>query len=78
MEFEDDLQKISSEVQFRGSSHPEKYLFLQIKLETFTKCKNHITKNFGQITSQKHINNLTTTLTTVLIWKQNILQKNLK
>ena len=31
-----------------------------------------------QITSQKRINNLIRTFTTVLIWKQNILQKKLE
>ena len=38
--------------------------------------KSHY-KNSRQITSQKHINNLITTFTTELIWKQNILQKHI-
>ena len=49
-----------------------------MKQEMFRKWKNGITKNFWQIASQKHINNLVTAFITVLIWKQNILQKNLK
>ena len=53
----------------------KKYWFLQIKKETW---KNHITKTFCQITSQKHIKNLPTTFITVSIWKWNILQKKLE
>ena len=60
MKFEDHLQKIISIIQFRTvnndfqnrlkddkdqSSRRKRYLFLQIK-QTFTKWKNHITKNF--------------------------------
>ena len=73
MEFEDDFQKWSEtcsleecimilktdlRMTYDQSSRPKKYLFPQIKQETFTKWKNHITKNSGKITTQKHASNL--------------------
>ena len=60
MEFEDDLQKIISSVQFR-----------RVKNDFQNRRKNDI----RSIQSSK--NNLITTFTTVLIWKQNMLQKKL-
>ena len=93
MEFEDDLQKKISNVQFRRVNNDfqnrlkndirsiqssKKVLVLWIKQETFMKWKNDNMKNFCQITLQKHINNLTTTFVTVSIWKQHISLRNLK
>ena len=91
--FEDDLRKIISNVEFRRVNNyfqdrlkndirsiqsSKTVFFSQKKQETFTKWKNHITKNFWQTTLQEHIDNLTIMCITVLILKRNISQKNLK
>ena len=93
MEFEDDLQEMISNVQFRRvnndfqnmlkndirsvRSSKKIFIFADKTRNIYQMEKSHY-KNSRQMTSQKHINNSITRFTAELIWKKNILQKNLK
>ena len=90
MESEDDLKKIISNVQFRRVKNDFQYR-LKNYIRSIQSSKKVIvfadkTRNiyemekshYKKLLTEKHTNNLITTFTTVLIWKQNILQKNLK